>query len=200
MTPAECPQQGKTRHEGARARRERRRRAEARLRLMLLRDAQLLTSHRGGPVAEPMSGAGMEIRDSVRKNHEMFVDVRANFESQLQQAEKKLEELRLGIEERFRDAELLRVELENETARAKRDEMALALACRKAVQNSELLPILAVGVMRFLRKDFSHDLWCNKFSAERFVYHIRTIFRERCHDKDKYDEAELSMPKYEDFR
>ena len=29
------------------------------------------------------------------------MDVRENFESQLQQAEKKLEELRLGIEERL---------------------------------------------------------------------------------------------------
>ena len=140
----------------------------------------------------------MEIWDSVRKNHEMIMEVRANFESQLQQAEKKLEELSLGIEERLRDAELLRAELEVETTRAKHDEMKLALACRKAVEKSDLLAVLAVGVMRFLRKDFSHDLWCNKLSAERFVYHIRTIFRERC--PDKFDEAELSMPKYEEFR
>ena len=69
---------------------------------MLLRGAQLLTSHRGGPVAKPMSGAGKEIVDSVRKNHELVMEVRANFESQLEQAEKKLEELSLGIEERLR--------------------------------------------------------------------------------------------------
>ena len=125
---------------------------------MLLRDAQLLTPHRGGLVAEPMSGAGKEIVDSVRKNHEMVMEVRANFESQLQQAEKKLEELSLGIEERLRKAELLRVDLELETSRAKRDEMKLEQACRKAVENSDLLPVLAVGVMRFLRKVFSHDL------------------------------------------
>ena len=81
----------------------------------------------------------MEIWDLVRKNHEMIMDVRANFESQLQQAEKKLEDLSLGIEERLRDAELLRAELEVETTRAKRDEMTLALACHKAVEKSDLL-------------------------------------------------------------
>ena len=47
------------------------------------------------------------------------MEVRANFESQLQQAEKKLEELRLGIEERLRDAELLRAELENHAGKAR---------------------------------------------------------------------------------
>ena len=61
MTPAERPLQGKTRHEGARSRRERRRRAEARPRLMLLRDAQLLASHRGGPVlAEAVSAPKLQ--------------------------------------------------------------------------------------------------------------------------------------------
>ena len=91
MTPAERPQQGKTRQEGARARRKRRRRAEAHV--AARRSA--VDSHRGGPVAKPMSGAGKEIVDSVRKNHKMVLEVRANFESQLQQAEKKLEELRV---------------------------------------------------------------------------------------------------------
>ena len=99
-----------------------------------------------------MSGAGKEIADSVRKNHEMVMEVRANFESKLQQAEKKLEELSLSLEERLREAELLRVDLELETPRAKRDEMKLAQACRNAVENSDLLPVLAVGPMRFLRK------------------------------------------------
>ena len=61
MTSAERPLHGKTRHEGARSRRERRRRAEARLRLMLLRDAQLLASYRGGPVlAEAVSAPKLQ--------------------------------------------------------------------------------------------------------------------------------------------
>ena len=74
----------------------------------------------------------------------------------------------------------------------------LARACHKAAEKSDLLPVLAVGVLRFLCKEFSHDLWCNKFSAERFVCHIRTIFIEGC--QGKFEEAELTVPKYEEFR
>ena len=119
------------------------------------------------------------------------MEVRANFESQLQQAEKKLEELSLGIEERHREAELLRVDLELETGRAKRDEMKLEQACRNAAENSDLLPRPRGGSSEvFCERDFFHDLWCHKLSAERFVYHIRTIFREGCPGQVRRGRAE----------
>ena len=50
---------------GARSRRERRRRAEARLRLMLLRNAQLLASHRGGPVLAEAETSGSTSHEAV---------------------------------------------------------------------------------------------------------------------------------------
>ena len=147
-TPARCPQQGSTRHEGARARRERRRNAAARLRLMLLRDAQPSTSHRGGPVAEPMRGSGKEIKESVRKYHDMVTEVRANFKAQLRQGEQKVDELSFVVP--------WRSSMRRETARAKRDEMKLAQACRNVAQKADLLPVLAVGVLSFLRNNFSY--------------------------------------------